>query len=280
MKHILLPTDFSENAYNAIAYAVQLYKEVKCKFYILHTYTPMTLGVGGMTDNYSAIALKDMEKVTAERKLKEIEAKLNAKFNNAKHTFETKATYNLLISEMKEVVKKKKIDLVIMGTKGATGAKEIFIGTNTMSAIKKLNFPVIAVPSGFKYEKPREILMPTDFKFSKSNKYLSVVKELCETHTSRLNILNVYDVSLDEKQRQTEAFLDIFFIDTAHIFHIAERQELIEAIEAFESKYYINFLVMIYNKHNFFESLLSKSTVNQMVYHTNIPFLVIPAENA
>jgi hypothetical protein len=37
-KKILLPTDFSKNAYNAINYAIELYKEESCEFFILHSY--------------------------------------------------------------------------------------------------------------------------------------------------------------------------------------------------------------------------------------------------
>jgi len=46
MKKIILPTDFSENAYNAIKYAVQLFKDVESTFYLLHTYTPPVFQVG------------------------------------------------------------------------------------------------------------------------------------------------------------------------------------------------------------------------------------------
>lgn len=279
MKHILLPTDFSENAYNAISYAVQLYKDMDCRFYILHTYNPINSSTGGSLDRYAPPALQDIEKEAAAKKLKEIEDSLYEKFNNANHTFITMASFNLLISQMKIVIKENDIDVVIMGTKGATGAKEIFIGTNTMYAIKKLKFPVIAVPSGFKYEQPSEVLLPTDYKFSKSNKYISLIRELCEVHTSRLHMLNVYNhLAVKEEQQQTEDFLDVFFSDNLHLFHVAEKQELIEAIEDFETKYKVNFLVMIHNKHNFFENLLFKPVVDQMVYHTNVPFLVIPSE--
>ncbi len=278
MKRILLPTDFSENAYNAIAYAVQLYRDVECEFYILHAYTPANISSGSMIDHHSALGLQDIIKETADRKLKEIDDRLQTEFNNANHTFITRASFNLLIIEINDVIKAYNIDLVIMGTKGATGAKEIFLGTNTMSAIKKLKFPVIAVPSDFRYEKPREILFPTDYKFSKSNPYLSLLKELCEEHKSRLHVLNAHCNPLEKEQKQVEAFLDDFFVDTAHLFHVTEAQELVEAIEAFETKNRVNFLVMMYHKHNFFENLLFKPVVNQMVYHTNVPFLVLPSE--
>jgi nucleotide-binding universal stress UspA family protein len=280
MKRILLPTDFSENAYNAISYAVQLYKDTKCKFYILHTYTPVSISAGSMVDNYSSFDLQDITKETAERKLKEIEDRLKTEFNNTNHTFITTVSFNTLTSEMVEVVKKKEIDFVIMGTKGATGAKEIFIGSNTMQTIKNLKCPVIAIPSGFKYEKPSEILFPTDYEIHKANQYLSLIKELCEKNNSRLHVLNVsQDIPLKVKQEQTEAFLDDFFKDTAHLFHNTENQDLMEAIVTFKKTYKINFLIMVHNEHNFFENLFFKPVVNQMVYHTNIPFLVIPSEN-
>ncbi|PQB03366.1 universal stress protein, UspA family [Polaribacter filamentus] len=280
MKRILLPTDFSENAYNAISYAVQLYKDTKCKFYILHTYTPVSISAGSMVDNYSSFDLQDITKETAERKLKEIDDRLKTEFNNTNHTFITTVSFNTLTSEMVEVVKKKEIDFVIMGTKGATGAKEIFIGSNTMQTIKNLKCPVIAIPSGFKYEKPSEILFPTDYEIHKANQYLSLIKELCEKNNSRLHVLNVsQDIPLKVKQEQTETFLDDFFKDTAHLFHNTENQDLMEAIVTFKKTYKINFLIMVHNEHNFFENLFFKPVVNQMVYHTNIPFLVIPSEN-
>ncbi|NER16830.1 universal stress protein [Spongiivirga citrea] len=280
MKRILLPTDFSENAYNAISYAVQLYRDVECEFYLMHTFTPSTSSAhaGGLFDAYSALKLQEIEQATAKRQLKKIEARLQKDYPNANHSYFSIASFNLLVSEMKNLISEKDIDVVIMGTKGATGAKEIFIGTNTMYAIKKLKCPVIAVPSDFKYETPKEILFPTDYKLNKSNKYLPLLRSFCDEHNSRLHILNAYySVPLDEKQEEVKAFLDDFFTGSAHLFHIAEGQDLIEAIEAFETKHKVNFLVMIHNKHNLFENILFRPIINQMVYHTNVPFLVIPS---
>lgn len=280
MKRILLPTDFSENAFNAISYAVQLYRDIECEFFILHTYSPVSLSAGGLEDTYTALRLQEIEKENVETNLKTIVDRLEKEYNNTNHTFITVSAFNLLISEMKEIIKKNEIDLLVMGTKGATGAKEVFLGTNTMYAIKKLKCPVIAVPSSFKYEKPKEILFPTDYKIKKSNPHLELVRDICEEHISRLHFLNAYyHIPLEEKQKRVKAFLDAFFIDNAHLFHIGEDQDLIEVIEAFENKNKINFLVMVHNKHSFFENILFRPIINKMVYHTNVPFLVIPSED-
>ena len=279
MKRILLPTDFSDNAYNAISYAVQLYKNVKCKFYLLHTYTPTTVSAGSMVDSYTAMHVFEIEKENAEANSKQLEERIEKEYKNTNHTFTAISAFNLLIPEMKEIIEENEIELVVMGTKGATGAKEVFIGSHTMYAIKKLKCPIIAVPSGFKFETPKEILFPTDYKVEKSNRYLELVREFCTEHNSRLHFLNAYyHIPLEEKQRRVKVFLDAFFIDNLHQFHIGEDQDLIEVIEAFEVKHKINFLVMIHNKHSFFENLLFRPVINKMVHHTNVPFLVIPSE--
>lgn len=278
MKRILLPTDFSENAFNAIAYAVQFLKEDVCEFFILHTYTPTAVSAGSMLDSYSAMTLQKIAKDNAQRKLDELEERLLQEYPNKNHTFTTMASFNMLISEMKNIVEEENIDFVVMGTQGATGAKEVFIGTHTMNAIKKMKCPVLAIPSNFAYEVPKEILFPTDYKMHVKNKYFSMIRELCDSNTSRLHILNAYvGTPLTAEQTETKDFLDEYFIANAHLFHIAEGTDVIGAIEQFQIKTIIDFLVMFHNKHSFLENILFKPVINQIVYHVKVPFLVIPA---
>ncbi|MDX1463326.1 MAG: universal stress protein [Marinirhabdus sp.] len=278
MKHILLPTDFSENAYNAIAYAVQLLRNETCTFYLLHTYTPVIVSAGSMMDSYSALTLQQAARETSERQLETVKSRIRDEFPNTNHEFITMASFNMLIPEMVEVVQKHHIDFVVMGTQGATGAKEVFLGTHTMYVIKKLKCPVLAVPAQFKYEAPKEILFPTDFKLNRENSYLSMVHELCTKQVARLHILNAYyGTPLTAEQLENKTFLDSYFADNAVLFHLAEGTDVPGAIEQFQIKHKINLMVMIHNKHNFLENILFKPVINQMVYHTHVPFLVIPS---
>lgn len=279
MKRILLPTDYSENAMNAIRYAVHLFKNTRVDFYLLHTYTPAAYNVGSMADSYSALELQKVTRENAEREMDFVEESIKKECDSELHKFHRIVTFNLLIYEIQDVTKEKEIDLIIMGTQGATGAKEVFLGTHTMYTIKKVKCPVLAVPSGFTYEAPKEILFSTDYKVSTYNPGLKFIRDLCDTHDSRLNILNTYyGEPLDEDQKDTKSYLDAFFKDNLHVFHTAENTDVPGAIEKFELKHKINLLVMIHNKHNFFENLLFKPVINQIAYHTKIPFLVIPSE--
>jgi len=279
MRRILLPTDFSDIAFNAMCYAVQLFEKEKCEFILLHTYTPVTYNVGTAADSYSTFELLDILKITVSQNLDKIERQLKDKFKNPNHTFQKVSSFNELVSEMQDQIKAKNIDLIVMGTTGATGAKEIFLGTNTMFTIKKVKCAVIVVPANFSYEDPKEILFPTDFKFSYKNKYLSFIRDLSNTHNSKLHIFNVvHGENTDSKYEMTMDFLDKYFENSNHSFHIAENKDVHEAIVEFELKQKINLLIMIHTKHSFFENILFEPVINKIVFHTQVPFLVIPSE--
>ena len=68
-----MPTDFSENAFNAIVYAIQFFKEVETTFFLLNTYTPAAYQTGMMMDSYSALQLEEMAKKNSMRELDELE---------------------------------------------------------------------------------------------------------------------------------------------------------------------------------------------------------------
>lgn len=280
MKRIILPTDFSENAFNAIRYAISLFEKETCTFYLLNTFTPSAFYVGMNTINtYSALQLEEIASKNSKRELDEVEKEIKENFSNPKHIFVKLTAFNLLASEIINLTETHGIDLVVMGTKGATGAKEVFLGTQTMYTMKKVKCPVIAVPSDFHYQVPKEILFATDFKFNQENKYLSLIKELAGKHTARVNILNAYySEPLSEAQEADKDFLDTYFESTAHIFHTAEGLDVVGAVDEFQIKHKINFLVMIHNRHSFFENLLFRPVINQLVHHAQVPFLVIPSE--
>ncbi len=278
MKRILLPTDFSESSNNAIDYAMHLLKDTTCEFFLVHAYSVPVVSAGSMVDSYSALIMQDVVHKKAEERIEALENRIKKEFKNDNHSFTTIVSLNMLVSEMSYIVEKHDIDYVIMGTQGATGAKEIFIGTNTMYAIKKLKCPLLAVPSGFKYEPLKEILFATDYKFDSKNQYLKMLRELCDYHSSNLHILNAYyGTPLTSEQKEAQGFLDAFFIDNTHLFELTDDTDIVDAVEKFQVKKKINFVVMIHNKHNFFENLLFKPVINQLIYHTNVPFLVIPS---
>ena len=167
-----------------------------------------------------------------------------------------------------------------MGTKGATGAKEILFGSNTVHVFKNAKCPVLAIPSGFSFEKPIEILFPSDYEVDFKDKHILPIVDIASAYHSIVNILHVstgYD--LTEQQEKNKLKLEKYFEKIAHLFHDFINQEVPEAINNFQLTTRISLLVMINNKHSFFENLFFKSTIKQIGFHLNIPFLVIPSKS-
>lgn len=278
MKKILLPTDFSANAYNAIEYALQLFKDEECIFYLLHAFAPGSYIISSVDDGPSNMVIEDVARRNAEEQLQEIKSKIDAEHAYPKHTLEVIISFSSLMSEMKSIVIERGIDLIVMGTQGATGAKEVFLGTNTMDAIRKVKIALIAVPEGFTYQKPQEILFTTDLKFSMENKYLPLLRWIGTKHIARINALNIYTGrSLEPYQEEVKNQLATYFKDNSYLFHELEYMSVTEAVEHFQIKHKADFLVMINNKHTYFENLLFKPVIKEIVYHTSIPFMVIPS---
>jgi nucleotide-binding universal stress UspA family protein len=279
MKNILLPTDFSKASLNAIEYAVQLFKDEDCLFYVLNTYEPVALYSAttyGM-DPALNTDIGEIFKQTSEKKVQKIIDDVASKYPDTKHDFQGVSSFNMLTAEVEELVEDYAIDVIIMGTNGASGLKEVFIGSQTMHVIKDSKTPVIGVPAGYSYRSPKDILFTTDFKTDTHQKGLALLEELCSKNTSRLIFLNVFQgENLTEKQIKNKHDLGALFKRDAHITQIVKGVEVLDAMEEFQSKHSIELLVLVHNKHNFFENLLFTPLVQKIVHHSDIPFLILP----
>jgi nucleotide-binding universal stress UspA family protein len=276
MKRIILPTDFSENAYHAIAYALTLYKKETATFYLLHTYTPAIYLAEYVLHSPGQIGLGDIYQEDSLAKLEKLKAKIAEQFKNPKHTFMLHAAFNTLVDEISKTIVSEKADIVIMGTQGATGAKEILMGTNTVHVIKKATCPVIAVPVNFEYENPKEILFPTDYEIDYRTIPFIELINIAESHLSRIEVLHVSTgYQLSEQQEKNKKKLTRILDKTPHLFHDLPNQEVIEAINGFQLKHRMNLLVMVQNKHTFLERLFLEPVIKKIGFHVTIPFMII-----
>lgn len=279
MKRILLPTDFSDNSWNAIKYALQLYKDRNCNFTLLHTYTPEIYQFEYMQSSAAQLQVIHAVEVTAKKRLNEMQQRMQTEFHNPKHIFSQILSFNTLTSEIDALYQANVMDIIVMGTKGATGLKGVLFGSNTVHVLKNGKCPILAIPSDFTFETPLEILFPSDYEIDFQIKHLQPLIDIATQYNSRVNFLNAssgYD--LTEQQELNKQKLETYFKHIAHLFHRI-KQNVPEAIAEFQLKNRINLLVMINNKHSFFENLFFKSKIKQIGFHLNVPFLVIPSKS-
>lgn len=277
MKNILIPTDFSDNAYKAVSYAVRLLKDENCTFHLLHTYTPAIYQSEYLLHSPGQLGLGDIYRTDSETKLEDLKQKVVSQFNNPKHIFKTYSAFSVLMEAIDELVESKKIDLLIMGTQGATGAKEIFLGSSTVHTIKRAKCPVLAIPFNFDIEMPTKILFPTDYEIEYNFELIKQVLFIANVHKSTLDIMHVRSgYELSEEQKKNKGKLDHLLAETKHKFHELPDQGIIEAINSIQAEMNHQMLIMVKNKHSFLENLFLKPVINQIGFHSNIPFMVLP----
>jgi len=280
MKKILLPTDFSENSWNTIKYALQFFKDQECNFVLLNTYTPIIYQVEYMQSNSAQLGIIDTIKKVSQNGLNELQEKINSEFSNSKHSFSQISAFNNLTSEIDHLYSNNIMDIIVMGTKGASGVAGVLFGSNTIHVIKNAKCPVLAIPSDFPFETPHEILFPTDYEIEYQEAHLKPIIEIAQKHISRVNILHVFiGNGLTNTQEKNKSILETSMKKVAHLFHDVKNQNVPEAISNFQLRARINLLVMINNKRSFFENLFFKSTINQIGFQLNIPFLIIPSKS-
>ncbi|WP_273565648.1 universal stress protein [Maribacter halichondriae] len=276
MKRILLPTDFSDNAFEAIRYALLAFKDIECTFYLLHTYTPPIYHTEYLLGSPGQIGLGDIMHETSQTQLEQLQSSLENLYENPKHTFKVHTAFNTLLGEIAETIENENIGLVVMGTKGATGAKEILFGTNTVHVIKRAKCAVLAVPPKFEYEAPKEILFPTDYEIEYKKENFDALLTIAEEHQSRINVMHVRtEFDLTSTQEKHKLQLEKLLGDKA-LFHDMPDNEIIDAINDFQLKEKINLLVMVQNKHTFLERLFIEPVIKKIGFHITVPFMVIP----
>ena len=281
MKNILLPTDFSENSWNAIKYAIQLFEKDQCTFHVFNAYTPVVYDLTYMLlASPAQFGLRDPIREASREHLSELETRISDEFGvNPNHTFETIARFETLISGIKELIEERHIDLVVMGTKGATGAKKILFGSNTVQVFSGIKHPIIAIPSNFDYVAPQEILFPTDLEVTFNEEQLHMLKEITVLHHSKINAMHVRTGhGLSAIQENNKLMLQTLFGKMNFEFHDFDDMNIPVAINEFQDAHTVNMLAMINNKQSFFENLFFKDTINQIGFYLNIPFLVIPSK--
>lgn len=277
MMHILVPTDFSENAWNALKYGVNLYKDIECTFHLLHISPIPAYSAAGTSVKVSSRMVKenvmDSSKVSFEQLLLRVDKIVISK----KHSFETISSHNFFVESIKRHVENKKIDLIIMGTKGASGLKEVTMGSNTGDVLTKVKCPLLAVPENAVYKIPKEIAFPTDYHLSYDLKVLDTLINMANLYKSSLRVLHISKKGegLSGVQMENKEFLKDYLQDVDHSFHSLTGSDLETAVQCFTESRDIDMIAMVAKNLNFFQRILFRPKVEQISYHTDIPFLVL-----
>lgn len=274
MKHILLPTDFSENSTNAINYAMELFKGQDCHFYILNvqksseyiTDDLLTAGTNGSI--YSAIAGDN------KKKLNSLLETYQKKYPESNYNWHSLFDFDNFVHAVNQVVDSKNIDLIIMGTNGETGAKETLFGSNTLHVVRGVNCPVLIIPEGYIFEPISSILFSTTNCKELKQKAVEILKYLTKKNNSLLHILNIHQ-DRNEPEHKNEDYLSSALENLSYKNYTMKGIPVPFAIESFEQLIPVEMNVMFVPKESFLDRFLFGSDTNRIRYRSNIPLLFL-----
>ncbi len=277
-RKILLPTDFSKNAYHAIQYAQQLYKDDHCYFYLLNVFSATSNIFDSLLNMEPGSELYETAKLYSENGLAKVYDMITmSEFDNPKHRFETISMFNNTIEAIKYVVEKKDIELIIMGTKGETDADESFFGSIAVYVMEKVrNCPVIVVPARAKKTLPNEIVFPTSYKTHYKRRELNYLTDIAKKCNARISVLHISkNEKLDKEQKDNQDLLKEILSEVDYSFHFISGDSVEPAINIFVESRDSDMVAFINKKHMFFGSLLTKPLVKGIAFHSKVPILVM-----
>jgi nucleotide-binding universal stress UspA family protein len=275
MKNILLLTDFSKNAKNAIDYALQFFKGEELYFYILNVHKTSSYTMGDLMTSSPTSTVYDSIIKNPKATLKKFIGQLEESYADESYTFEGICDHDDFISAIKQVIKLKKIDLIVMGTNGATGAKEVIFGSNTLSTIRNVEHPVLVIPEDYKFTKPNAILFVTEHDEVFAKKSLYPLVHIISKYDSELLILTLDKNNSVDLVKDKKATIDSYFRGTQHSFYSISKIPADIAIDAFMQIKHVDITAKIINKKSFLKRLVSKSSTDEITYKTRVPLLIM-----
>lgn len=277
MRRVIIPTDFSDNALNALKYAVEFLKYEKSEITIVHAYADEVYDHQTVTTREVFEELKDTICNKSDTQLSKIKDLLSEISPNPNHVYTFKSIFGSLIDVINDFVEQTNADLVIMGTKGKTNDRKITFGSNTIQVMRYVKCPVLSIPQEFKYRVPKRILFPTNFMLPYKRRELKLLCTAAKSFRSQIELLYFSDKEeMSFRQQDNRAFLEDALAGVIQRIHIISKpNDLSEGINDFLKDQDFDIIVLVNSRHSYLEHILYTSTIDKIGLYTKIPLLVM-----
>lgn len=276
METILLPTDFSKNSLNAIDFAMKMFKETNCNFYILNIQKASSFVPDDLMTASPSVNLYQAIIDTAKKSLDNLIKSVKSKYKNSRHELIPIVDYDNFIDAINQMCEASKIDLIVMGTKGASGLEKVVFGSNTVRVMQRGIVPVLAIPNNYKYKKFNRIVFLSNYLTQYKTEDLSTLFKIIRLYNSKVDIIHVSQGELlTQDQERNVRLINNLFAETPNKFIDLKGEDVFKEVNDFIKLNEINLLAMVSKKHSFFERLLTTHKVEDFGFKSDIPFLVL-----
>ncbi|WBL21076.1 universal stress protein [Zunongwangia sp. HRR-M8] len=281
-KQILVPTNFSKHAWNALVFGLKLYKKISCKFILLNVYEDSH----GLSDRIVGVKSEDNAntKETSKSGLDRIMQGLSFRKENPNHEFEILSLEGDLDDAVQEIINTRAIDLILIGAEGAN----VNIHSSYKSKLSKLansiqNCAMLFVPEEIELSAQplNEIVFPTTLRFPFKERELDPLKDLASNSGSPIRILYIDsdNKGLTEEQKTLQTNFEGHLSTIKHSFHRLTKTTPSTGIHLFIESRQSTMLALYKRKQGFFSKLFSQSKVDDIEFDPSVPVLLLKEVN-
>lgn len=269
---ILVPTDFSKMSNTASTYAARMANKLHAEVVLIHV-----------------VFINSPPRAQADLNVKEIEDKMedNAKQDCIQLANELKSesgapkvSYKIIRGyPVEDVIGNyavhNNIDLIVMGTKGASGLTKVLIGSNAAAVVSRSSIPVIVVPEHARFNGIGKIVYASDADNTETE--LNTLIKFAELFGAAIHIVHVLPPASEQKIDiiKMEADLKEKFKYPSISIQIVLNDDILYGINEYVADEKADMIAMFTRKHSFFEKLFGKSITRQMAFHAWTPMLSI-----
>lgn len=272
MKNILFPTDFSENSLQAFPYALNVAYLFQARLILFNSFSMP------YSKSNVLVSIEDKLREDAIKSLNELQSSALSQRKYADLTIQVEIRHGDFVGLITKVASEYSVDYIVMGTKGASGLKEMFIGSNTLEVIHLAGCPVLAVPEKAGNDKVNQIAMAIDLKQLKNPDKLRPLFEMAKICRSLIEFVHILqpqeEGNMEDKAKEAINLMGIAE-DLKVSFHFISNSDIIEGLSEYISERSPGMLGMLSRKHSLFQRIFTKSITNKLSFRSEIPLLVM-----
>jgi nucleotide-binding universal stress UspA family protein len=271
--NILLPTDFSDLSIKALKYGLKLNKKISGELTLFHA-----LHLPGLAENVK----KKLEDILKRESLEELEI-LEKKLRKEKYlsvAVKKGVEFGVPSKAISDYAKKKDIDLIIMGTKGAGKISKALFGSNTAHLLEKANTSVCVVPEDYQLKDRfalKHLVYASDLEDIDNE--IKLIAAFARTFDATIHVVHVLPETgkiipikpekiIPDLQKKAKYDKITFYAATNNNFH--------QEIKNYAHKHKVDLIALYMHKRNFWQGLFERSHSKELSYFTDVPLMVLP----
>lgn len=285
MKRILFPTDFSEAANNAFNVALSLAKQTKAELIILHSLNSVQQYVDISLTSAGDITMPGMQPEVImnaiEEERKRVDQKMAKLIDSVEKMGISVLSYVIdeaLENEVNNFSRTHNIGFIVMGTRGASGLREAFIGSTAQKIVRKAHVPVLTVSHNFEGFTVKNMVYCSDFSEDQINDQLPRVKQFVDFFNAQLHLVYVNTPSYFEESSvvmsRMKNVAQLYGLENS-THHIYNAFDIDDGVISFANMIEADLITMITHGYRGVKKLFSDNVTESIVNHSKFPVLTL-----